>query len=340
MRPIANNAFPVMLAARNGHTGCLQLLLDEGAAVNQQSATHSTALGVAASLGRTECVRLLLAAGADPNARDGTGATALMRASGEVRPQCVELLVAGSDVNQRNHSGETAVRILAGKRSGGATVGLCVKILLAAGADPNVPDLHLVTPLMAAVLHPSEFVVTELVKAEADVDLARFEGSTALMIAAKRGFARHVQCLLAAGANANHASKDESTALMLCSAEGHAACTTLLIEHGADLDSVNNGKCSAAMQAANAGKAATLSLLVSAGADLSLRSAQRWTALQLAVGNEHLECADAILAGSVPAEEVREALDFAKSDAMRALLAAFLPCGDSPCEKLPIESRS
>ena len=89
-----------------------------------------------------------LADGADVDARDrGWERTALMLASSPTRPDIMKaLLDAGAAVDLRASLGETAL-ILAASGRGGESITL----LLAHGADPNMADRDLKTPLMWAV---------------------------------------------------------------------------------------------------------------------------------------------------------------------------------------------
>ena len=68
------------MAAKEGHTGLVRILLDAGALPNPPDHTH-TALRGASMFGREECVRLLLKAGADVNWASGGGRTPLMGAA-------------------------------------------------------------------------------------------------------------------------------------------------------------------------------------------------------------------------------------------------------------------
>ena len=80
-----------------------------------------------------------------------------------------------------------------------------VRLLLEAGADPDVRDVQGMTALMYAVAHPIDQrraakLVTELIQAGADVNLRTESGDTALSVALGWGRDSTVELLRAAGA--------------------------------------------------------------------------------------------------------------------------------------------
>ncbi|MHC4572480.1 MAG: ankyrin repeat domain-containing protein [Planctomycetota bacterium] len=96
------------LAASEGRTKMVELLIFAGAGVYVKGYDGETALHKAANGGHTEAVELLLAGGADVNARSNKGHTALHRAAGG-RKEVVEVLLAsGTDVNAKSKKGHTA----------------------------------------------------------------------------------------------------------------------------------------------------------------------------------------------------------------------------------------
>ena len=92
----------LMVAARDGHSEVVGMLLRHGAALDHTAKYHLTALMLAVINGRTEIVRALVDAGADRSAR-GTGApgfhekTALDLATGREHPDLVAALRTASD---------------------------------------------------------------------------------------------------------------------------------------------------------------------------------------------------------------------------------------------------
>jgi ankyrin repeat protein len=167
----------LILAAREGGMESLKVLLDGGAAINQQSANGNTALIVAAMNGHAQAINYLLERGADVNLANAQGWTPLYltikartmekgtmpnpKVDQEGLFQAIEFMVNhGVDVNARIrgntevHNGIAATWL----REAGATAFLraafcadlrVMKLLLAHGADPNIATNDKTTALMA-----------------------------------------------------------------------------------------------------------------------------------------------------------------------------------------------
>jgi ankyrin repeat protein len=141
------------------------------------------------------------------------------------------LLDAKADPNAALLSGETALMSAVDKGNLEAA-----RLLLQAGADPNVKDSKGgQTALMWAAAGNEPEIVKLLVDRGADVR-ARSKGDfTALLFAAQEGDVESGRTLLAAGADPNDLRKrDSMTALMLAVAGGHAEFSSLLLEKGAN----------------------------------------------------------------------------------------------------------
>ncbi|XP_023933464.1 ankyrin repeat domain-containing protein 39-like [Lingula anatina] len=83
---------PLHSAAGNGHTQCVQLLLQHGVDTSIQDRGGMTPLHRAAHCGHTQCVQLLFQHGADTSIQDRGGMTPLHRAAHCGHTQCVQLL--------------------------------------------------------------------------------------------------------------------------------------------------------------------------------------------------------------------------------------------------------
>ena len=115
------------LAASEGHTKCMDLLIEAGADVNMSDRSSDTALILAAWHGNVECV----SAGADVNVRNKDKDTPLLTAAKKDRCECIRILVeAGADVNMKGEYGYSALMSV-------IECPVCVEVLLEAGADVN-----------------------------------------------------------------------------------------------------------------------------------------------------------------------------------------------------------
>jgi len=186
----------LMAAADAGSAESVQLLLAAGAKVAPRALTGATALHYAARSGNIGTVEAILRAGADVNvttiAQHGgsAGRSALHEAVDRGNTKAVAALIkAKANVNQamtgKAYAGFTPLRAAA--HSGNLDI---VKLLLAAGADPNavttgnfVGDWAGYTPLHAAVKQKHTKVVQALLAAKANPSIPDARGKTPLQMA-------------------------------------------------------------------------------------------------------------------------------------------------------------
>lgn len=116
--------------------------------------------------GHTDCVEALINAGANVEAQNVRGNTALIGAAFGGHDKIVELLLqAGADVNLPNKRNETPLLLACGQKGHIS----CVELLIKAGANPNVGNADGFTPLMMAVYHNHKDILVALIKAKADL---------------------------------------------------------------------------------------------------------------------------------------------------------------------------
>lgn len=133
----------LQFAARGNHLRIVELLLNMGAPLDDESTGASHALIEASGAGHLDTMRFLLTAGAKVDARTLHGSTALLLASFRGQVAAVDkLLQAGADPNQRSPRGSTP---LARAAAFGHTE--VVRLLLNAGASPSLADNEGETPL-------------------------------------------------------------------------------------------------------------------------------------------------------------------------------------------------
>ena len=238
----------LLFAARQGALDCVQVLVAASADVNEASVDGSSPLLVAVQNGSWDIARFLLDHGANPNLANLKGWTPLYLAvktrnqessaiPGPSTDGAIEfiqtLLDHGANTNVRIksatevHQGMTALWL----KEAGATpllrAALCgdltvVRMLLAHGADPQIPTFDHTTPLMVAagigwaegLMHEySEDETVELVKQlldlGADVNAVNDHGLTPLHGAAYKASNKAVQLLVDRGAKLDARDKGE-----------------------------------------------------------------------------------------------------------------------------------
>jgi ankyrin repeat protein len=168
-----------------------------------------------------------------------------------------------------------------------------VRRLLAAGADPNVPESDEVdfgwSPLMLAARSP--VIMRLLLDAGADPCFATEEGESVVMAVARIGSSEGLRMLRAAGADFRQVDRNGDNALMEAASAGNQETVEFLLGQGLAVDDTTNNGGTALMAAAISGEPDMVGLLLAAGADRnrSIRSGAHTgkTALDFAVEHDH-----------------------------------------------------
>ena len=161
---------PLRAAARANRVDEARELVEQGASVNTKDARGVSAYLYATSEVGPEpaLLELLLDNGADVRSLDEQGSTGLIRAAQRGYPELVQSLIdAESELDHVNSLGWTALMAAVVLGDGTEPYLETVKMLLEAGADPTVPDLHGVKPVVHAQLLGQTDVVEVLREAEA-----------------------------------------------------------------------------------------------------------------------------------------------------------------------------
>lgn len=215
-RVAGDGSTPLLLGAMFGKAKCLQALLEAGANANAALRNDGTALHQAALHGHEECLTTLMHAGADVQHTSDDGWTALLVAAqhGQVSALRV-LLQAGAHIDAIDTSGENALH----KAAAQGHVA-CIKELLrgppvateAQGARAVGTNAHTLrglldakdaqgrTPLLRACESGHTKCVHELLSGGAGVALEANDGTSPLVMAARRGILEMAQILAAAEA--------------------------------------------------------------------------------------------------------------------------------------------
>lgn len=161
----SRNATALVAATQGNHLEVVRLLIARGANVNAQDAMQDSAFLLAGASGYTDIVRATLAAGADLKSTNRYGGTALIPACHHGHVDTVRLLLGTAiAVDHVNKLGWTALLEAIILGDGGPAHTEIVRMLIAAGANVNLPDSQGISPLQHA-LAQRQTRITNLLRA-------------------------------------------------------------------------------------------------------------------------------------------------------------------------------
>ena len=142
---------PLLLAVAGNHVAVAKALLAAGASPNAQASNQDTPWLLAGASGRTEIIAAMLPLKPDLSLRNRYGGNALIPACERAHVETAKLLLtSGIDVNHVNNLGWTCLLEIVILGDGGPRHREVAKLVLAAGADPNLADKDGVSPLQHA----------------------------------------------------------------------------------------------------------------------------------------------------------------------------------------------
>ena len=142
---------PLLLAVQHDHLPAATELIAAGASIDVQAANKDSPWLLAGALGRTQMLRLMIPRGPNLSLRNRFGGNALIPACERAHVETVRLLLTTAiDVDHVNDLGWTCLLEIVVLGDGGPRHIEVTKLVLAAGANPNVADKNGVTPLAHA----------------------------------------------------------------------------------------------------------------------------------------------------------------------------------------------
>ena len=142
---------PLLIAVEKNQFAAAALLIQSGANINAQAANMDTPWLLAGALGRAELLRLMIPNRPDFSLRNRFGGNALIPACERGHVETVKVLLTTKiDVNHVNNLGWTCLLEIVILGDGGLRHSEVTKLVLAAGANPNIADKDGVSPLTHA----------------------------------------------------------------------------------------------------------------------------------------------------------------------------------------------
>lgn len=330
---------PLLIAAENGQTELVDLLLKKGADINARDRTNdsplsqgNSALILAAAMNHLDTVQLLLAQAKKPDVllREREGKTAFWFAVENENLEMVKLLYShGSKVNLPDKTGASVLTttVLHKKYD-------VLDFLVSKGADINKTDNNGFTPLMAAIgwKNKNQAVVLKYLEKfltfKPKLNHLSADDS-ALHGAAFLGFVEAIGLLLDNGATINLlSSANGRTALYVAAISKNIAAAKYLISRGAKMEIQDKAGYTPLTAAVIVTDPEMVQALIEEGAVVNARSsASNLTPLVMAAGNpdpfkhkSYIKIMNILL-------DNKADIDFAASDGRTALIAAAM-CAD------------
>jgi uncharacterized protein len=142
---------PLLLAVAGSQTDAAIALIDAGASINAQAVNQDTPWLLAGALGHAELLRRMIPKGPDFAIRNRYGGNALIPACERAHVEAVKVLLTSKvDVDHVNNLGWTCLLEIVVLGNGGPRHVEVAKLVLDAGANPNIADKDGVTPLQHA----------------------------------------------------------------------------------------------------------------------------------------------------------------------------------------------
>ncbi|OAR00377.1 hypothetical protein LLEC1_01002 [Akanthomyces lecanii] len=270
---------PLSWAIQGDFEAIAELLLRNGARLENAMMDGQPPLCWAAGNGRVALVRLCIGNGANMEAADGMGKTPLCWAAAHGNEDIVRLLIGhGANIEAADRMGKTPLCCAA--EYGNEDI---VRLLVGHGANIEAADEEGQTPLSWAAQLWTEATARLLVDSGANIEAANGMGKTPLCWAAEHGNEDVVQLLIGHGANIEAADGMGKTPLWWAAEHDNPGVVRLLIDNGANTEAADESGDAPIHRAARWRRPATVELLIDGGANVEAADEMGRTALYLAV---------------------------------------------------------
>lgn len=183
--------------------------------------------------------------------------------------------------------------------------GICARVLLFMGADPNISSKYTDTPLDIAIMCNRPDIVQMLLKAHADPNTCAKGGWTPLHSTAVHGFTEYAKILLANGANPNAKDKERGiTPLHYAASNKFPEVMKILLTNGANPNARTKDNWTPLHGAVWAGSVECVQILLDHGGDINAKDDKGETPLRKADEYKHPEVVKILIEkGAKPDEQ-------------------------------------
>lgn len=263
----------VTMAASEGHSNFLQLLLNAGADLALLNNGYPP-LQAAAEEGQQVIVEILLQQGIDVNSKDHHERTALSYAAIEGKYEVAAYLIEkGAEIDSKDENERTPLMyaVIEGEED-------VTQLLLEQGADPSLKDDDGYSVMDHAIESGNPQVMALILEKQqgGNSEMEQQYGINALIEAVDDGSQRIVEELIANGVNVNGKSRSGWTPLMEAADEANLPMVKLLLENGADVNAKSSIGWTALMEAIDEEDVAMVQYLIQKGADVNATTRGKW----------------------------------------------------------------
>ncbi|CAC5385131.1 unnamed protein product [Mytilus coruscus] len=275
----------LMSACRGGHTEIVKMLLEKGAYYDNCDNDGWSPVTFACSYGHTEIVEILLNKGADYDKCNNDGWSPVFFACRNGHTETVRMLLdRGADYNKCSNDGGSPA--LCACRYGHTEI---VTMLLDKGADYNKCNNDGWSPLTCACRNGHTDIVRLLLDKGADYDKCTLDGKSSVMCACRDGYTEIVKMLLDIGADYNKFTNDGGSPIMCACRYGHTEIVKMLLSNEADYNECNSMGWSFLMLACRHGHTETVRMFLDKGADYNSCNNDGWSPVMYACRYGHTE---------------------------------------------------
>jgi ankyrin repeat protein len=218
------NMTPLMVACSEGHLEVVQILVENGAAIDQTDSIGTTSLMVACSEGHLEVVQILVENGADIDQTDSIGTTSLMVACTTCRLEIVKFLLKRGAAVTTNNDRDTLLHAFArlghNKNMQSTVQEELADLLLGLGVERDARNNFGNTAIRIACRYGFLIFVKKLLEAGAPATEIDGRGETLLMAACNFHSELLIQLLIEAGTKVNAVDKRKRTAIRIACEKG------------------------------------------------------------------------------------------------------------------------